>query len=228
MTQTARLIPSDLRYKGGFGASVAMSNDTIAVGTPSSWARHTAPGRTYVFVKPAGGWINDMTETAKLTASDGVNYDMLGSSVSMNNDTIAVGAPHHVRRYGHGLGAAYVYVKPAGGWVNMTETAKLTVPHGRPRYLIGYSVAISDHRLVVGTPAYNFKTWRFKGTSPGAIYLFSKPPDGWESASKANAKLRASDGKPGDGLGGSVACETNPAAILASGGGAVYVFEKLQ
>ena len=38
---------------------------------------HASRGPLYVFVKPAGGWVNG-TQTAKLTASDGAAGDLLG------------------------------------------------------------------------------------------------------------------------------------------------------
>jgi hypothetical protein len=44
-----------------------------------------------VFAKPEGGWA-DMTETAKLTASDGAAGDYYGYSVSVSGATVAVGA----------------------------------------------------------------------------------------------------------------------------------------
>ena len=73
-----------------------------------------------MFVKPAGGWAS-ATETAKLTASDGAVNDNLGSSVALSGDTIVAGAPTR----GPGVGAAYVFVKPAGGWASTTETAEV-------------------------------------------------------------------------------------------------------
>ena len=53
--------------------------------------RDLGPGAAYVFEKPAGGWVN-MTETAKLTASDGAAFDYFGISVSLSGDTALVGA----------------------------------------------------------------------------------------------------------------------------------------
>ncbi len=84
-------------------------------------------GSAYVFVKPGGGWVS-ATETAKLTASDGAASDHLGTSVAVSGDTVVVGRPSTVARLGQG--SAYVFVKPGGGWVSATETAKLTASDG--------------------------------------------------------------------------------------------------
>ena len=43
----------------------------------------------YVFAKPRGGWVN-MTETAKLTPSDGTVRDLFGRFVAISGDTVAV------------------------------------------------------------------------------------------------------------------------------------------
>jgi len=81
MTQTAALTPSD--GGEGFGTSVAINGNTIIVGAANaSNLNHQAPqnqgpGAAYVFVKPVSGW-KDMTETAKLTASDGADGDAFG------------------------------------------------------------------------------------------------------------------------------------------------------
>jgi hypothetical protein len=101
-----------------------------------------------VFVKPPGGWA-DMTETAKLTASDGAAFDLFGWSVAISGDTVVVGAI-----FGDGVnsaqGSAYVFVKPPGGWTDMTQTAKRTASDGAAGDNFGNSVAISGDTVVVG------------------------------------------------------------------------------
>src|ERR1700680_3116380 len=111
MTQTATLTPSD--GGEGFGTFVAISGDTIIVGAanasnqyprtqypqspapqslvprtlaPQSLVPQTqGPGAAYIFVKPTSGW-TDMTETAKLTASDGAGGDAFGYNVSISGN----------------------------------------------------------------------------------------------------------------------------------------------
>jgi hypothetical protein len=48
-------------------------------------------GSAYVFTKPSGGW-TDMTETAKLTASDAKKGDRFGIVVATSNANIMIGA----------------------------------------------------------------------------------------------------------------------------------------
>ena len=117
--QVAKLTRTSLWY---FGDSLAFSGDTLVVGTAIGTG-------ACVFVKPAGGWA-DMTETAVLTVS---GYDWIAfalSQVAISGDTVVLGSPM-VSIDGHqSQGAAYVFVKPAGGWRNTTETARLTASDG--------------------------------------------------------------------------------------------------
>jgi hypothetical protein len=109
-------------------------------------------GSAYVFVKPGGGWAN-MTETAKLTASDGAAGDEFGVSVAISGDAVVVGA-NGAHISGKALqGSAYVFVKPGGGWAGpLTEQAKLTASDGAVGDQFGFSVAVSGDTVVVGAP----------------------------------------------------------------------------
>ena len=153
-----------------FGASIAMSGNTIVVGAP--YAHGT--GAVYVFVKPASGWTN-MTQTAELTASDGYSFLEFGISVGISRDDIVV------RSYGHN--AAYVFTRPQGGWTNMTETAVLSSDNGVAT-LFGYSVAIDGSTIAVGEP----KTF----TDRGRAQVFTKPVGGWVNATP-KGRINASD-----------------------------------
>ncbi|GIW41370.1 MAG: hypothetical protein KatS3mg076_1947 [Candidatus Binatia bacterium] len=148
----AELTASDGAAGDFFGYSVALDGDTMVVGARfDDIGANTHQGSAYVFVKPGTGWV-DMTETAKLTASDGAAGDEFGRSVAISGDTAVVGAP--------GKGSAYVFVEPATGWAgNLTETAKLTASDG----VGGFSVAIDSDTVVVGAPGYE---------SGGSAYVF--------------------------------------------------------
>jgi FG-GAP repeat len=201
--QQARLTASDAARLDFLGASVAISGNTVAVGM----ANTSTPGAVYVFVKPSNGWSN-MTQVAKLTASDGTPNDYLGYSVSIAGDTIVAGAPNS-----HGYrGAAYVFVKPSSGWTNATETAELSA--SSTYGALGSSVAIGGNTVVVGSP--NPDTSR-----PGAAYVYVKPANGWTNMTQT-ATLTRSQGHANDGLGSCVAISGNTA--VAGNQKKVYVF----
>jgi hypothetical protein len=222
ISQLAELTASDGSTGDDLAWSVSVNGNTIAVGTPNaSIGSNSAQGAVYVFVKPAGGWTN-MTQTAKLTASDGAAGDQLGWSVSISGNTIVAGAPNATVGGNQHQGAAYVFVEPSGGWVDMTQTAKLTASDGASQDSLGFSVSISNITVLAGAPGAD--------SLLGAAYVFVKPLGGWANISQ-QAKLAASDSKSGGKLGWSVSVSGVTAvagAILDGPGqaGAIYVFVK--
>jgi len=199
--QVARLAASRKRT-AFFGGAVAISGDTAVVGALGFVNPHgrSIQGFAYVFVKPATGWAN-MTETAQLRASDGGDKatNAFGNSVAIDGDTIIVGAVN---------GEVYVYVKPATGWVDMTETAKLQ-NGGRGADCFACAVGISDDTVVVGAPGL------FHPFAPGKAYVFVKPAGGWQTTSTPNAILTPTDKVPGGQFGGAVAIDRDTIAVLA-------------
>jgi FG-GAP repeat len=227
MTQVARLTSSD--NGEGFGISVSISGDTIVVGAtnPSNFDASSkpptaGPGAAYVFVKPAGGW-SDMTETAKLTASDGQPGDAFGASVSINGPTIAVGALFAADNFGNSFaGKAYVFTRPGNGWSgNLNETAKLTASDSQILNYMGASIAVSGNTIVAG--AYGHTNFQ------GAAYVFVEPAGGWVSRTQ-NAQFTASDGASSADFGFSSAIGGNTVLIGSvnafNSKGAAYVFVK--
>jgi FG-GAP repeat len=223
MTQVAKLTSSD--NGEGFGIDVSISGNTIVVGAanPSNFdAPATSPGAAYVFVKPVSGWA-DMTETAKLTASDGQPGDAFGSSVSNSANTIAVGAIFATDNFGNSFaGKAYVFVRPSAGWSgNLNQTATLTASDTQLLNYMGASVAISGHSVVAGAYGHN--------NFQGAAYVFVEPSSGWTSMTQT-AELTASDGKGSADFGFSSAINGNTVVIgavnAAAGKGAAYIFVK--
>jgi hypothetical protein len=184
-TEQAKLTASD-GADSGFGASVAISGDTIVVGAPSKQvgANH-GQGAVYVFKRAASGW-GSGAEIAKLTASDGVANDRFGTSVAISGDTIVVGCPCPRGNAMQPLpgGAVYVFTKPAGGWATGTETAKLLASERVAGGGFGVSVAISGDAIVAA--------------GQQSAYVFIKPAGGWVSGAET-AKLTASDAAVGFG-----------------------------
>lgn len=140
--QLAELTTTDTN--GGVGAAMAVAGNTVAVS-----GDFEATGAVYVYVKPASGWANG-TQVAKLTSSTGLS---LGYSVAISSDanTIVAGDPS---TGADNNGAVYVFVKPAGGWKDMTETAKLTISSAPKAIALCTSVAISGDSIVAGAAGF--------------------------------------------------------------------------
>jgi len=221
MTQTAKLTASDGAGVDFFGFSVAVSRDTVVVG---AYQDDDVRGTAYVFVKPAGGWA-DMTQTAKLTASDRMAQDSFGMSVGVSGDTVIVGAPYHRNGAFINQGEAYIFVKPETGWRTMTETARLTSSEDAPNNYFGFSVAIDGATAVVGAP-YDDVSGNF---NQGSAYVFLKPAGGWADMTQT-ALLTASDGEHDDNLGNAIAVSGDTVVVGANqddfSRGSSYVFVK--
>ena len=220
IVQVAQLTRAGGVANDAWGYSVAMSGNTVVVGWPNATVgANLTQGAVYVFVMPTNGWGN-MTQTAELTASDGVTGDGLGASVAISGDTIVAGAPQASIKRNINQGAAYVFVQPSGGWTDMTETAKLTASDGISDSALGFSAAISGNTIVLGAPY-----------QVGALYVYAEPTGGWAGDQTESAELTAS-GADAFGLGSSVSID---GATIAAGApestvnsnfeqGAVYVY----
>ena len=217
--QTATLNPSDGKPGDAFGYSSSISGDTVVVGSPSD----LTPGAAYVFVKPQSGWPQTMTETAKLTASDGKGNDFFGLSVTTDATTAVVGAPYAPWRNNFGPGAAYVFVKPPSGWKNTTERAKLTATGGKSGDYFGNSLSLSGDLLAIGAPLATVGGNQWQGLT----YLFRKPKDGWKTTSQFAAKVASAYGAVNDNFGFSVSLSgtTVVAGAPYASTNAGYVFQ---
>jgi hypothetical protein len=217
MTETAQLSASDGQPGEYLGESVAISDDgsTIVAGAPLWPANGNGNGAVYVFVRPQGGW-NNATQTAELTSTDGPIVN-LGQSVAFSGNTVVAGG----ESFNGDQGAAYVFVEPASGWMDITETARLTPSDGKDADL-GWSVAISGDTVVAGAP--NTGT----GGEGNGAYVFVKPKSGWKDMTET-AKLTASRGT-GFKLGYSVSISGDTIAVggpgRGSSNGGVYVYLK--
>jgi hypothetical protein len=221
----AKLTSSSGPAADWFGYAVSVSGNTVVVGAPlATVASNSWRGEAYVYVKPNSGWKN-MSETARLTASDGLDNDMLGSSVAISGNSVIAGAPRATVGSSFYQGAAYIFVRPSGGWKSTTQAAKLTSSDAVAESF-GGSVALSANTAVVGANM-TFAS----GFNQGAAYLYTKPSTGWTDASET-AKLTPSTSPEHEFMGQSVAIYGNtvaagaPGAIIGSNGsqGAVYLF----
>ncbi len=215
--KVAKLTMSNPTGYAEFGGSVSISGDVVIVGSLVNCA--------YIFEKPASGW-TDMTETAKLTASDGFTLDAFGQSVSISGDVAIVGAPGDDDN-GLNSGSAYVFKKPAAGWIDMTETGKLKADDGAEDDRFGGSVSISGDAAIVGAPGDDDN-----GNASGSAYIFQKPAAGWGNMNQTG-KLRPFDGDAEDNFASSVNISGDVAIVGAPGdndngtnSGSAYIFQK--
>jgi uncharacterized repeat protein (TIGR01451 family) len=190
-TEQQRLVASDGATDDHFGSSVSISGDTIVVGAPD---QANATGSAYVFVRTGTTW----TEQQKILASDGAQNDGFGSSVSMDGDTVVVGAPFESVQ----LGAAYVFVRSGTTW---SQQQKLAASDGAGADQFGFAVSLSADTALVGAPLEDAPG----GLGAGAAYVFVRSGTTWSE----QQKLVAADGAAGDSFGWSVAVSGETAIV---------------
>lgn len=241
-----------------FGAALAVDGDTLVVGAPAEDGVSSDDpggnsnrnyGAAYVFVRGRGGW----QEQAYLKAADPGILDWFGSSVAVQGDLIAVGAPgesggsagvdgDQLDNSQSMAGAVYLFRRRGESWEQVAYL-KASDPLLGSRF--GGSVALDGRRLLVGAPyALNDDLESPDGElppRPGAAYVFVRRGETW----KQEAKLQAANPSKNDLFGGSVDLAGGTAVVGAyweDGGsagvdgpadddsltdsGAAYVFER--
>ena len=162
--QVAYLKASDTAERDRFGYAVHVSGDTIVVGAPEK----TTGGAAYVFERTGSTWAPGET----LVSTNLDTTDQFGTSVALSGDTLVVGARYEYSN-ATGLegdqsdnslidaGAAYVFVRNGGSW---SQQVYVKPSNTDGEWIFGFSVAVSDGRIAVGSPGQNRYT--------GGAYLF--------------------------------------------------------
>lgn len=192
-----------------FGSSVAVSGNTIVVGSPYQSA---GVGAAYVFVNTGTGWATP--SHTKLTDSNLGSNDKFGNSVAIDGNTVVVGAPNHAIS-SVATGAAYVFT---GSGTNWTEQPMLSANNGANLDSFGATVSISGSTIAVGATGVSSNT--------GAAYVFYNDGSGWTQQGNA---LQANNKASGAAFGYSIALSGERLVVGAdtegaSQSGAVYVF----
>ena len=176
------------------GTSVAVASSTVVVGAPGATAD---AGAAYVFERPNGGW-SSATTSVTLTAADADSEDGFGQSVSIDQDTIVVGAPQAKGPNHDDEGAVYVFRKSGAAWSSTDSSIKLTSAIGGDGDRFGFSTSVDGDTIAVGAPTALSRLVLRCGT----VHLFTKPVGGW-SASSDSFQFSSCD-DPGDWFGYSV------------------------
>ena len=181
--QEAKLLPPLGGF--GFGSDVAMTGDTLVVGSSSNSTAH-------FFVRSGTTWSSQGSVSPSNPAAS-----QFGFSVALDGDVAVVGARATSAFVSNG-GAAYVFTRTAGTW---TESQELLPTDTGPFHQFGTSVALNGGLLLVGAPfqstngtvytytstgfgTFGFDTKLTPGGATGAIGLF-----GWVVALRGGKAL---------------------------------------
>lgn len=200
-----------------FGASVATSGDTLAIGQNV--------GLVFIYSKEGSGW-SSPTELAFPTPEEGGSV----VSLALDGDTLVVGAPLDAAT-ATSAGAAFVYVRTPKGW---QRQAKITATTPRAYELFGFSVALSGNTLVVGAfrdssaaKGINQPHADTNAPSSGAFYVFERSGETWAETTYVKASNAKADSFFGYRVaidGDLIAATAFAESSIAPSSGAAYVF----
>ena len=201
-----------------FGLALAIEGDTALIGSPSAdVGANTDQGAVYAFARDAGTW----SFATQVTAEDGAAFDEFGNALSIDGDTLAVGA--HAANIGPvgNQGAAYAFVRDGGAW---TQQAKLIDDtDGFFGDEFGISVGVSGDDIAVGALFADPDG----DENEGRAYVFHRDGGTWSRS----ATLTADDGVTGAEFGIGIAIDAGIVVVGAEFGpvdgdwrGAAYVF----
>jgi len=211
---------------GSFGNAVFSSGEFAVIG---AYGDNSGTGSVFIFQRDRGGQ-NNWGLVKKIIASDGNPEDNFGISVSLNGDTLVIGAVRAVILSAkEKSGAVYIFQKNYGGENNWGEVKKILAPDGYPGDNFGISVSISGNTLVVGNPAC---IWCNVHPLTDAAYIFERHHGGTDNWGQTK-KLIASDGKEGDEYGHSVYTSGDTVVVSAVldddegfNSGSAYIYQR--
>ena len=220
-SQQAQLTAADGGSFDRFGASVAISGNTVIVGAPGDSLAGNVQGSAHVFVRSGSTW----SRQAKFPSSGGVLNDGFGGSVAISGDVAVVGASLRDGSVDLGnMGSAWVFSRVGSNWIG--PDLSMLAADGASDDFFGISVASSGDTVVVGA----FGDDVGGNVNQGSAYVFIKSGAAWIQ----QAKLTAADGEAEDFFGFSVAISGDTLVVGAYsddvGGnttqGSAYVFTR--
>ena len=204
-SEQALIQPAESEASDEFGASVALSGNSLIVGARGATVGiEAAAGAAYVFEQAGGNW----QQQARLIAPAPLQGAMLGASVAIAGDTALVG----IGAASRGVGAL-VFVRDGSDWSLQASLALPTLP-AAPSFAV---VALSDDASIA-VVAVSSTT----ADGDGAAYVYRRDGDSWSLAGISHAGGPA----PVFSYGTSVAMSGSTAVIGASldpPSGAAYV-----
>jgi len=247
--QTAYIKPLLVGSGDFFGASSALSGNTLAIGAPLEDSDGSGPGNdaskdsgaVYVFVRDGDGW----SQQAYLKASNADAGDRFGEAVALSGNTLVVGARREdstgVNPDNNSLvesGAAYIFTRDGDGLWSEQAYLKAAQPGSGDEF--GYSVAIDGNTIFIAAPfedSNGSSEQNNSATDSGAVYVFTRSGSQWSQ----QAYLKASNLDSNDWFGFQLAATADRLIVGApredsdgstqdnndfQSAGAAYLFER--
>ena len=226
-SQQQKLTALDASAQDQFGSSVSLSGNTIVVGAPlDNLGTIFDAGSLYVFKRDQTVSANPWTQVQKLTASNAGADDRLGSSVSVDANTILAGAPREDIGGFIESGAAYVFTRQsASSNFSQQQILRAVFPGSDSQF--GTSVFVDGAAALIGAPLERF----LASTDAGAAYFFAR--DALSGSWRQQQRLTGSSPEALAEFGAAVGLDAATAVIgsakrnqgLSTFAGAAFVFD---
>ena len=226
-----------------FGNTLALDGDTLAVGAPyeqsnatgidgdqsnnSSWQN----GAVYVFTRNGTTW----SQQAYIKASNGEIWDRFGTSLALDGDTLAVGAPGESSNAAgidgdqsdnstEGAGAVYVFTRSGTTWSQQAYIKASNTEITGSRVLsvdrFGASLVLDGDTLAIAATGESSNATGIDGgqsdnsvKNSGAVYIFTRSGTIWSQ----QAYIKASNTAEWDLFGVGLALDGDTLAVGAPG-----------
>lgn len=230
-------IPVEITLHGDTIIAQVSSVDIFLIGTVQS--------ALIIYEKPANGWSGVIERTARISSPNSgdlmpINGEVLyfGDLFDFRDDVLVAYTfrakqvvfsdfnNDRINTVDADLPEAYVYVKPASGWVDgQMPTTRLVVDDV---YASTISVGREGSVVAIGTSADSQN-----GTNSGSVAVYQKPGDGWPESLPPSTVLLPSDGDADDKFGASVDVEANAILVgapfdevIGRAAGSAYLFTR--
>jgi trimeric autotransporter adhesin len=185
-SQQAYVKASNTRADANFGYAVAVSGDTLAVGSngessgvpgdPADTSASNA-GAVYVFARAGATW----SQQAYVKAAKPQTAAGFGTSVALSDNTLAVGSPYEASnakgfdgdqgdKSTARAGAAFVFARTGTAW---KPRAYFKATNTRAQAYFGDSIALSADTLLIGSPQESSNATGVNGNSADASSLMA-------------------------------------------------------
>lgn len=188
-----------------FGSTLAIDADVLVIGAPYEYnpVAGNASGAAYVFTRRGRAW----AKAARLSAQDGVPFDLFGSAIALHGRDLAIGARAADSLYGRDTGAVYVYQQDGRNWLLQTRLGA----DARAFDHFGQAVAFAGEELLVGAPDTDLD----QAANAGMVFVYRRTGSsqpGWTE----HTRITAAEPRPQARFGAALSVQDDLIAVLAT------------
>jgi len=165
LTDFTKLVPEpSVDAATGFGTSISMYDDYLAVGIPFNDSLGRATGIVHIYKHSGSNW----TRVAAMAPSDPSDGMRHGITVKLSKDYLLVGAQP-------GAGKVYLYKRNSAGWQSGTELTSFSVSASSYFGILSDKcLSISDDQQTIAIVDPFYRTGSMSLARSGGIFVYHK------------------------------------------------------